>query len=344
MENIRIEIENRIQSKKFNKHLKTLIKNLFQITHQKFKGSYLIYCFINGEIPNTLGNLERYNNDGTKDISEIDYNPTNIIKSYCNSVDYISIGSKNNFIKLIFDYNIHIKYPEVLNMNDIQFKSFMFDYKCPICGSTIFKRKYSDLNLYRGMPLCSSECVNIKKINVRKESSIRMTENNVGAHNTKYHSKEDRDRILKKQSDTMKELISSGKFTPNITNSWAKSRCKVLDKTFRSSWEAMFYLVNQNLEYEKIRIPYTYNGIKHYYITDFQDFTNKIIYEIKPKVNLDSNLVIEKENAAKEWCDINKWSYVFISEDWIDDNIITIKSNLHLVTDVRTKEFINRYL
>ena len=49
----------------------------------------------------------------------------------------------------------------------------------------------------------------------------------------------------KKTSNTIKKLITEGKFTPCVTNSWANSQCKLLTingylKYYRSSWDAAF--------------------------------------------------------------------------------------------------------
>lgn len=49
----------------------------------------------------------------------------------------------------------------------------------------------------------------------------------------------------------MKTNILNGTFTPNVTNSWAKSRCYIDTIPFRSSWEVLFYVLNPKLKYEK---------------------------------------------------------------------------------------------
>jgi hypothetical protein len=76
-------------------------------------------------------------------------------------------------------------------------------------------------------------------------------------------------------SNIMKEKIRKGEFTPKITNSWthwdAKIELNGIIRKFRSSWEACFWLCNQYLSYETLRIPYEINGIEHTYIADFHD-------------------------------------------------------------------------
>ena len=77
-----------------------------------------------------------------------------------------------------------------------------------------------------------------------------------------------------KNSKLMKEKIRNGEFIPNITNSWSKSKCDLYFKQngeyismkTRSTWEAYFQLYNKDFLYEKIVIPYIYDGILHNYI------------------------------------------------------------------------------
>jgi hypothetical protein len=117
----------------------------------------------------------------------------------------------------------------------------------------------------------------------------------------------------------MKDSIKSGKFTPDITNSWANSRVVIEDNfKFRSSWEAVFWIFNRTCLYESVRIPY-FSSIdnKHrIYIVDFEDKVNKILYEIKPDSNTDSTTVKEKTMAAKLWCDSNEYIFKIVSESY----------------------------
>ena len=130
------------------------------------------------------------------------------------------------------------------------------------------------------------------------------------------------DEYKLKHSKILKEKIAKGEFTPCVTNSWARSRCYVGDTPFRSNWEAYFYIWmsknNYCLEYEKIRIKYFDSIQKKYrnYITDFVDYENRIIYEIKPEGCKDTQNVIDKETAAKEWCLINNFEFIYISDSW----------------------------
>lgn len=148
------------------------------------------------------------------------------------------------------------------------------------------------------------------------------------------------------QSVVMKKLILDGKFTPNITNTWTHWDAKIVlnNKTikFRSSWEACFWLCNQNLKYETIRIPHKKTVI----ITDFVDETDRIIYEIKPKCRY--RVEKEKINAIIEWCLKNEFKFIWINEhnilDYIDQtkfhktNIIQLNKLLKGISSGKNRD------
>ena len=128
----------------------------------------------------------------------------------------------------------------------------------------------------------------------------------------------------KKQSIILKEKIRNGTFTPNVTNSWThwESNLIIDDKIikFRSSWEASFFVCNQHLKYELLRIPYL-NGDGNFktYVGDFFDEKQNILYEIKP------TSVFKKEtfkiNKVIEHCLKNSIKFVWINENNILNHI-----------------------
>lgn len=160
---------------------------------------------------------------------------------------------------------------------------------------------------------CSKECASKKFSDDQK------------ANNTcKRMSEKSKNRMRLKLSESIKKRIKDGSFKPAVTNSWCHSKINLIinDKKIevRSSWEAIFYLTNPSLSYENIIIPY-YDSKKkknRNYIVDFCDFDNRILYEIKP-VNQTTNCK-DKEFAALEWCKTNKYSFVYIDEDWMVKN------------------------
>jgi hypothetical protein len=164
------------------------------------------------------------------------------------------------------------------------------------------------------------------KIYLKNMSDSRKGKNNPCHRQTK----ETKENSIKKQSETMKLKIKNGEFTPCITNSWCKSRIEIQGILFRSCWEGVFYILNPNLQYEKIRIPYIdQEGHEKIYITDFVDFVNKKIYEIKP--NSEKKIIknVLKENAAKEWCINTGYEYICISDDYFIENAHKINYSLY---------------
>jgi len=122
--------------------------------------------------------------------------------------------------------------------------------------------------------------------------------------------------IYKKLSETIKENILSGKWTPK--NNRCRSKRVLSEITglkYRSNWELIFHELHPTYGYEKIRIRYTHpEGASKIYITDFIDYDNKVIYEIKPSTELDNNIVLAKAAAAKQWCIANNYTYKIITE------------------------------
>jgi hypothetical protein len=176
------------------------------------------------------------------------------------------------------------------------------------------------------------------KIYLKKMSISRIGKNNPCHRQTK----ETKAKGIKKQSQTMKLKIKNGEFTPCITNSWCHSRIEIHNIPFRSCWEAAFYILNQNLEYEKIRIPYIdKKGDERIYITDFVNYFEKILYEIKPKSVKNTNKNILKENAAIKWCIDNEYQYICISDEYFLENAHKIDYDLF---DQKLKKSMKQFL
>jgi hypothetical protein len=126
------------------------------------------------------------------------------------------------------------------------------------------------------------------------------------------------------QSLDRKELIKTGKVSIGFNRRAAKSSIDIGGKirNFRSSWELAFWLCNQDLEYETLRIPYQILESNHAYIADFYDPISRIIYEIKPKEIWPTQ--IEKMDAVLDWCAKNEMVLIWVNEDnifnWVDEN------------------------
>jgi hypothetical protein len=151
----------------------------------------------------------------------------------------------------------------------------------------------------------------------RKKMSKFNSENMKRFNQTPAGKENIRKKALK-LSRVMKDKILNGTFTPVINNARTHWDAKIIlsDGTFRkfrSSWEAVFWASNVNLEYEKFRIPwYDLDGVLHTYISDFYDPVNRIIYEIKPECHY--ILQERKMSQAIDFCIKNNIQFIWVNE------------------------------
>ena len=145
-------------------------------------------------------------------------------------------------------------------------------------------------------------------------------------------TKETRVRMSLNNSFKMKQKILNNEFTPPVTNSWCKSRTVLDNIPFRSRWEAVFYILNKSssLQYEKLRIPYTYNTVTRIYIVDFIDINNKIVYEIKPDSCLITEQNTAKLKALNDWANINNYTVQIIGNEYFKTNAKKINFNNYI--------------
>lgn len=224
------------------------------------------------------------------------------------------------------------------------------EHTCPICGKETEFYGWRIGNKYKGSPVffhktCGSdECYN------KWRSILQIGENN-SIHKM---TREQRLELHKKQSETMKVIIENGEFTPNITNSWCRSKMKIKYKLrnediirevgLRSSFEVLFLFQNldKQLKYESLRIPYINSkNIKRIYITDFIDEENKIVYEIKPQSKTNSPDNILKMNALKGWCEENGYECKYITEYDLMDNMCSFSiDDLRYMDDEYREKFL----
>lgn len=166
--------------------------------------------------------------------------------------------------------------------------------------------------------------------NYKKAAFIREKEfKNTILENGLNKKQEITKRSSKKISSKIKEKIKSGEFTPCITNSWCRSKIKYKDLRFRSSWEALFFLINNNLKYEKTRIMYYDTKSKKFrnYIVDFTDDNENILYEIKPSSENEDQQNLDKKKYAEEYCKNNNLQFKIINENYFIKNIFKIEEN-----------------
>lgn len=127
-----------------------------------------------------------------------------------------------------------------------------------------------------------------------------------------------------KQSLYMKDKIEKGEWTPNIINSYTHWQYKVNINNqifkFRSTWEVKvfrqlvdIYPLNE-IEYETLRLPYEYNGVRHIYIVDFYIPVVRLAIEVKPTSSLLSEKEQEKIKTCREFCTKNDITFLIIDE------------------------------
>lgn len=214
---------------------------------------------------------------------------------------------------------------------------------CP-CGNT-FK---VSIKTNPNKSYCNRNCYFKFKVYTHSvETRIKISDSNKRVHSDPIWRKSKQhiyDQSYKKISATMKRKISEGTFTPCITNSWTKWNAEVningQTKKFRSFWEASFYVLNEHLEFEKIRIPYVFDTETHNYIVDFVDVNKKILYEIKPDTTKSNRLNECKFQAAIEWANNNGYTFVVISDDWFKMNAKNIDYSVHPQLYKSMKQFL----
>lgn len=257
---------------------------------------------------NELNNLKKYAASLT-DINEI-YNfiSNNIFKFNC----ITNLKESERILKMINEYSLNIS-------NSVSINSWkdLYDYLkgVHLCSNIDCTKDSKFSSFTHGYKeFCSNGCL-------YKWRSYNMEGDKNNFHKV---SKETRDRIGKENGQRIKKMIAEGTFTPNITNSWAKSRCIISlegkDIKLRSSWEAYFQLYNPKCKYEKLRIPYNYKNEWRNYIVDFIDTENKIIYEIKPNTESNNTINSIKRESAIQWANFNNYIYIEINDDWFKCN------------------------
>ena len=245
-----------------------------------------------------------------------------------NKMKFLNRKDINKSLKNWLDINNIIIDDIDINVENVFNYSKNIQEKDMICKNPKCNNKTEFFKIWKRYPngrrvYCSDKCMN-------EHRSIRQMGKNNISHKM---SDETRKRLSINQSKLMKDKIKKGEFTPNITNSWSNSMCKIkinnTIKNYRSTWEAFYSLVNPSLLYEKIRIEYFYKNEKHNYIVDFIDEKNKQLYEIKPtseRYKLKNEL--KKEYAIK-WCKNNGYIYNIIDNKWFEKNYT---NNKHLIS------------
>lgn len=112
------------------------------------------------------------------------------------------------------------------------------------------------------------------------------------------------------QGQRIRDLILSGRFTPNSNNRNTHWESFYKNKKYRSSWEALYQYFDREAEYEVLRIPYKFDNKDYIYIVDFINHKTKTLIEVKPQEFLNDKKTQAKISSAKEWCKTNGYNFI----------------------------------
>lgn len=229
---------------------------------------------------------------------------------------FIEHANKNSFAqsKYYQQWLVDHGYSELVDLmgNDMTETKINF-YKlayghgvCKHCGS--LHEKLLVTRGWKGWSLtCSEEC-----------RQGMASKRQMGDGNTS-HKMSPKTRIdaAKKLSIIMKNKILDGTFTPKTENykifGMIEFRHKDEIRKVRSLWELMFWIENEDLKYEKVRLKYfdPLEQRERIYITDFYDATNNKIIEVKPKKYQDS-----RYHSKKQACIDNGFEFEVVDETY----------------------------
>lgn len=237
----------------------------------------------------------------------------NYINNAVNTIPLVQFIYKHPVLKIVFS-----KFPKINTEEELYL--FLYNdtpHTCEYCGEKTKFVRFRPFRTYSMWPyhqFCSSECRNKWWAQKQRED------------NTIYRANEETlNRVKNENSIRMKQKIKNGDFTPCSTNSWCHSKYKIkfiqnnklISVTVRSSWEAIFQLLNPTLLYEKLRVQYIGVDNKlHNYIVDFIDIDNKIVYEVKPDSCKELKNNILKNKALINWCKANNYNMLYIDENY----------------------------
>lgn len=142
-----------------------------------------------------------------------------------------------------------------------------------------------------------------------------------GDKNTSHRMTEETKNVMKlKMSNIIRAKIKDGTFTPNTNNYRTHEMIRFImngtPRKVRSLWELIYWLNNEDLEYETIRLEYfdSTTSKNKIYITDFFDRQNNTIIEIKPKAYQNVNFH-DKKMAVM----LNGYNFICVDEDYFNN-------------------------
>jgi hypothetical protein len=171
------------------------------------------------------------------------------------------------------------------------------------------------LNLNTGVPWTKGRPGTFTGMSHTEETKATIGEKNSGPNNGmwgKRHSQEVKDN----HSNLIKDLILSGKFTPNNNNRNTHWDTTYNGRKYRSSWEALYHYHNPAAQYEDLRISYEWEDSTKVYIVDFIDYQSKLVVEVKPLELCKGGKFIAKWSALQEWAKTNNYTAILVDKEW----------------------------
>jgi hypothetical protein len=144
----------------------------------------------------------------------------------------------------------------------------------------------------------------------------RMSESRKGSGNPMYGTTMSQENKIR-ASNRMKRAILDGSFTPNTNNRNTHWQSTCDGKSFRSSWEALYQSIDNDAEYETLRITYTHNDTDCIYIVDFVNHITKHAIEVKPKKMHNDKKTRAKIDALGGWCEENNYTMILADEEFL---------------------------
>lgn len=140
------------------------------------------------------------------------------------------------------------------------------------------------------------------------------------------------------KSQQVRDRILNGSWTPHQHNSRTHWQCVVNGHKYRSSWEALFHMLNPEFEYEQTRIQYQFEDRSYVYIIDFTDNVSKRLIEIRPTERSTDAKTIAKIEAATKWAVQHGYTFELISQQYFITNYHLLPNDVEdIIPDGRSK-------
>jgi hypothetical protein len=268
----------------------------------------------------------------------------------------------SNGLSLIFERDIRLCKKRVMNGSKVWKENFDNVYSLNKDQREISEKKCRALTSVNGGKSCQEKHGEKIKSNLNKspwnkglkgnypysfarsaETKLKISKANTGENNGMFGKimslteKEYRSKL-------MKEKILSGEFTPNSNNRNTHWESFYKGKKYRSSWEALYQHLDNDAEYETLRLKYHLGNQSHIYIVDFVNHKTKTLIEVKPKELLNDIKTEKKILAAKQWCIENNYKLIIADKAYfLSHDMPTNFNNFDINTQNKIKNLYEAY-